>query len=301
MGYSGVTHIGEVATVTDLSAYDHRGKSSRDREGDVVAGDVLGAYVRWMRSWGASDATVRGRSGVAENRLREWGLSGFTTENVETWLGRKDIVDWSRSTYYAHLSDFCAWLCASGHLAADPMARAKRPKRPTSLPRPLSDVEERLVFAQATDRQRAWLLLGRFEGLRAHEIAKIRGEDVTERTVFVKGKGGKRASIPTHPDVWELAQQYPEHGYWFPSVKVPGEPIKGATVSNYTGQFFRRLGIEGSIHRTRHSFGTGLLRAGENLRTVQRLMRHSSLATTEVYLQVVDDELSAAVMKQRIA
>ena len=268
---------------------------------------TVSEYTAWMRSWGASEATIRSRVSVARSRLSAWGLDGFTSENAQAWLGRtlsergEPLSRWSRSTYFAHLSDLCAWLVATGRIAESPIEGMRKPTRPKSLPRPLSIDEEHVVLTQATGRQRAWLLLARLEGLRAHEIAKIRGEDVTAQSVYVEGKGGVRASLPTHPDVWDLAQDYPRRGYWFPSVKRPGEPVAGATVSNYTGKFFHDLGIEGSIHRVRHSFGTGLLRQGENLRTVQRLMRHSSLATTETYLQVLDDELSAAVLRQKIA
>lgn len=265
------------------------------------------AYESWLRSWGASPATIKSRTSLARSRLTAWGLDGFTPENVQAWLGRPTsalgapLARWSRSTYYANLSDLCSWLVATGRIPVDPMEGQRKPTRPKSLPRPLSEDEERIVLASARGRQRAWVLLARLAGMRAHEIAKIRGEDVTAQSIYIEGKGGVRASIPTHPDLWELAREYPRLGYWFPSVKVPGQPIMGSTVSNYTGKFFRENGIEGSIHRLRHSFGTGLLRQGENLRTVQRLMRHASLATTETYLQVLDDELSAAVLRQRIA
>lgn len=58
---------------------------------------------------------------------------------------------------------------------------------------------------------------------------------------------------------------------------------------------FDELGIEGATHRTRHSYGTALLRGGANIRVVQELMRHSSLATTAAYLGVDEDERRRAI------
>ncbi len=61
-------------------------------------------------------------------------------------------------------------------------------------------------------------------------------------------------------------------------------------------QVFDALGIEGSIHRCRHVFGTRLLRQGVHIRTVQKLMRHASLSTTANYTAVDEDELRAAIL-----
>ena len=57
----------------------------------------------------------------------------------------------------------------------------------------------------------------------------------------------------------------------------------------------REVGLPGSIHRFRATYGTNLLRNGENLRVVQELMRHASLATTQHYLGVSEDEKRDAI------
>jgi len=58
---------------------------------------------------------------------------------------------------------------------------------------------------------------------------------------------------------------------------------------------FHDLDIAGSIHRCRHTYATRLLRAGTNIRIVQKLMRHSSLASTQVYTDVSEDEQRNAI------
>lgn len=251
-------------------------------------------YAAWMRSWGASPQTIRARRVVAAGRLREWGLDGFTPENARAWLGRDGLSRWTRATYHAHLSDFCAWLAACELIADNPMEDMRKPGRPHSLPRPLTEADVDRVLEAAKGRTRDWIMLALYAGLRAHEVAKIRGEDVTPDSIYVEGKGGVRASLPTHPELWSMALRYPQRGWWFPSVQTGGH-ISAATVSNYVGELFRSLGISGSIHRCRHVYGTRLLRAGVNVRQVQKLMRHASLDTTAVYTAVDEDELRAAI------
>lgn len=255
---------------------------------------VIAAYERWLRSW-ASPPTTRARVLIARSRLKAWGsVENITPDRIQEWLGGPELKSgWSRSTYHAHMTDFCKWLVATHRLADNPMTYVRKGKRPRSQPRPLSEADVARVLAVAEGRQRDWLLLALLAGLRAHEIAKIRGEDVTSDGIYVEGKGGTKATIPLHPDLAKVAARYPHTGYWF--LNRNGNHITSATVTNYTSILFRSLGITGSIHRCRHVYGTRLLRSGTNIRTVQKLMRHSNLDTTAAYTAVDEDELRAAI------
>lgn len=146
----------------------------------------------------------------------------------------------------------------------------------------------------AEGRVRAYVMLALYAGLRAHEIAKIRGEDVTQQAIYVEGKGGQRAMIPTHPALWTLARAHPQTGWWFPSHSACGHVTTEAVTAGVT-RLFRSLGIAGSVHRCRHTYATRLLRGGANVRVVQTLMRHQSLTSTEVYTAVDDDERARAI------
>ncbi len=64
---------------------------------------------------------------------------------------------------------------------------------------------------------------------------------------------------------------------------------------------FEDLGVSGAHHRCRHTYATTLLRSGANIRVVQSLMRHQGLAVTARYLEVNDDERTAAVGRLRLA
>jgi len=152
-----------------------------------------------------------------------------------------------------------------------------------------------MVLAAATNaNMHAWLTLALYAGLRAHEIAKIRGEDVNEDQLWVFGKGGVGEYLPTHPAIWALAASRPRSGWWFPSRSASGH-VTSLAVSTRTSKLFSAHGIEGSIHRCRHTFATELLRAGVNVRVVQTLMRHASLASTMIYCAVDECERRDAI------
>lgn len=261
----------------------------------MVTEQLLDEYAEWMRSWSAADTTIKARVTLARARIKEWGVEGFTTENIQAFLADPSFKTWTRSTYHAHFTDICAWLHATGRLAKDPMPEVRKPRRPKGKPRPLSEEEVSRVLSVVKGDPRTWLLLALLAGLRASEIARIRGEDVTEAGIFVHGKGDKAEVLPCHPDLWDVAQLYPRLGYWFPG-NDDGH-LRPQHVSLVVGRLFDALGIEGSIHRARHVYGTRLLRAGVNIRTVQKLMRHANLDTTANYTAVDEDEMRLAITK----
>jgi len=249
----------------------------------------------WLRANGCSANTI-------EDRLNH--LADFTRANpsfphvspmhVTAWLGREGYAPWSRATYYGHLRSYFTFAMENDLLAVDPMGRMRRPKPGKSIPRPLTPAQVAAVMAAARPNTRAWLTLGLYAGLRAHEIAKIRGEDVGEDQLYVWGKGGQGAFVPTHPLVWVLALTRPRDGWWFPTRAAAGH-VTSLAVSTMTSKLFKANGIEGSIHRCRHTYATELLRGGANIRVVQTLMRHESLSSTQIYTAVDEGERRDAI------
>lgn len=250
-------------------------------------------YTNWLRSWGAADSTVKVRTSVLARALAE---TDGTTQGLGRWLAGYPSP-WTKAAYYSHLRSFYGWAHEAGVVEVDPTARMRRPRSPRSVPRPLSPAQVRAVLDVAQGRTLAYATLGFYAGLRAHEVAKIRGVDVSQDSIYVYGKGGQAAHIPTHPAIWALAADYPSRGYWFPSPSRPGQSVTPSAVSLAVGGLLRSLGIEGSHHRLRHAYGSSLLQAGANLRVVQELMRHSSVATTQAYTLVTDDERTEAVRR----
>ena len=253
-------------------------------------------YERWLHSWGAAQKTVKSRVQLARSRLAAWGLCGLTADNITEWLGREELSRWSRATYHANMKDFCAWLVASGYLDVSPMEdpNMRKPKRPKSRPRPLTEAEVAQVLRVAKGRTRDWIVIALCTGLRAHEIAKLRSEDVSPEGIYVRGKGDVGDILPCHPDIWDMAQRYPQNGWWFPN-RARTDHVTPDVVTVAVSRCFDTLGIDGSIHRLRHVYGTRLLRSGAHIRRVQRLMRHANLETTALYTAVDDDELRDAI------
>lgn len=257
-------------------------------------GDV-GEYERWLRLRGHAKSTVQQRVKFARLRLEEWGTWDRSTEELLDWLSGYD--GWTRYTYHSAALSLYEWLTERGDYAVSPMEGLKRNRCPKPRPNPLSPAEAAAAVAGASGRLQAFLLLGLYAGLRAHEIAKMHGRDITPTCIYVLGKGGQGAAVPTHPLLWELAQQYPRDGYWFPSPMRSREYVSTALVTQSVADHFRSLGMDGSVHRTRSTYATNLLRAGVNLRVIQDLLRHESLQSTQHYLGVSDDERMDAILR----
>lgn len=209
-------------------------------------------------------------------------------------LGGRPLSRSSLATYHSHLKAWFAWLVRTGLREDDPCLRVPAPRVPKRYPRPVTDRELEAIFATPVYRRtRMMMLLAAFQGLRVHEIAKIRGEDVNllDGQLRVIGKGGVEAVLPLHELVAVEAETYPRRGWWFPSytgnsANPSGGPVLGRSVSSLVSDVFERAGVDGGAHRLRHWYATTLLNDGANIRIVQSLLRHASLQTTELYTAI---------------
>lgn len=259
------------------------------------------AYELWMRGRGLADRTI-GDAGLTLRRLQ--ARSGYPVEGtpalaISRFLAADQLGARARYTYYGHLRGFYRWLANDGR-GTDAMATLPRPRQPRSTPRPITTEQLRALLALPLRRRtRAMVMLAALAGLRAHEIAKLKGQDVDAdaRTLYVIGKGGHAATLPLHPDLADLARTMPIHGWWFPADgRRPGEHIYSRVVVNTISRSCKRAGIPGgTAHRLRHWYGTNLVTAGADLRTVQSLLRHESLASTQIYTEVTDERRIEAI------
>jgi integrase/recombinase XerD len=185
------------------------------------------------------------------------------------------------------------------HRTDDPMVKLASPQYPDRVPRPVSDDGLlRLLTTPMHHRTRVMILLAALGGLRVAEIAQVRGEDVeiSKPALHVEGKGKRHAWLPLHTLLVDAALTMPDRGWWFPAnARRPGHPVRSKSVSDIIGNAMRRAGTQGTPHGLRHWYGTTLLDDGADLRTVQELLRHRSLATTQIYTKVSDARRNAAV------
>lgn len=255
-----------------------------------------------MRAQSLSERTIEERISVAGRLTSSVGrqLSELRAEDIAGWLARLDVSASTRATYHGHLRAAFTWARSVGLVEASPMDAVPKSRRPRSVPRPIESSQLDALMSACNRRQtRMKVLLALFAGLRVHEIAKIRGEDVSRDagTLYVDGKGGVRAMIPLHERIASamLTDRFPTRGYWFPSKN--GGHVHRESVSQVVGRTMRRAGINGTAHQLRHWYGTALLDAGTDVRVVQELMRHQSIQSTTIYTRVSDVQRRTAIGK----
>lgn len=272
----------------------------RDTGGDDGGIPPLERWEIYMRGAGLSDRTVTCGVSTLQHLERFAGRSvdEMRPVDVSRFIGRPSLKQWSRSNYFSSITCFYSWWAEEG--GVDITARLPRPKMPKSTPRPISNEQLAALLAiRMHQRTRVMVLLAALAGLRVHEIAKVRGEDVdpVARTLRVTGKGATSATLPLHPLLVEAAHAMPPKGWWFPgNARRPGEPITWRSVSQIISAAMDRAEIPGgTAHRLRHWYGTTLVGDGADLRTAQTLMRHAYLNTTASYIAVVDKKRGEAI------
>lgn len=188
----------------------------------------------------------------------------------------------------------------------NPARRVMSPKTPRRLPRPLSPTEILELLDQPDDtkprgvRDRAMLSLLYSSGLRVSELVGLElvALDLGRGVVSTLGKGGKRRWVPMGEvalrDVEAHLDQTKTRRWVFENAR--GRPFSRQMVWKLVARYGRAAGISTAVHphRLRHSFATHLLAGGADLRSVQAMLGHSDIATTEIYTQVSRGDLHSA-------
>lgn len=179
-----------------------------------------------------------------------------------------------------------------------PFAKAKRP-----LPVVLSVAEvRRLLAAPKSMKHRAVLSLIYATGARLNEAVHLRIGDIDgERmTVHIRcGKGGKPRMVPMSAALRDLLRAYwlveRPRDYLFPGARAD-QPLHETSVQHACAKarLVARIDKLASVHTLRHSYATHLLELGVDLRTIQKLLGHTSLSTTAIYVHVTGRLLDAA-------
>jgi len=204
----------------------------------------------------------------------------------------------SRNRKYACLKSFFGWLRENGHLEEDLSSLVICPKVPQRIPHFISLDEALALFAslrvskdefQARNMLLVLLLYG--AGLRVSEACGLLWKNIhlDERTLIVRGKGGKERKVALIPWLVERLEKFPRTGKY-----VFGQPMD----PRQAYEIVRRSGVAAGLlrplhpHALRHSFATHMLSSGADLRILQELLGHSSLAATQKYLHLSIDSLS---------
>jgi integrase/recombinase XerD len=232
------------------------------------------------------------------------------TDDLERYVARLRADGLAPATVarrIAALRSFYRHLLLLGSRGDNPAAELAAPRRPRKLPRTLSPGEaERLVEAAAGSTPRALrdtaiveLLYG--AGLRVSELTGLdRGcVDLDARLVRCTGKGDKERIVPIGRRAVEALRRYQSRGRPYLDrrhrpelfLNAQGGPLTRAGVFLILRRISAKAGLDPERvhpHLLRHSFATHLLEGGADLRSVQEMLGHADLATTELYTHVSD-------------
>jgi site-specific recombinase XerD len=255
---------------------------------------LLGDYADYQRGEGLADTTICNREAVLRTlgAFTKLPLLELTTADLRRFLGRPGLSNGTRRTYSLALRAFYAYAVAEGLTDDNPAARLGTVRVPRAMPRPFTEAEiDRMLASGAYRRTRAMILLGFYQGFRVSSIAAVHGQDVdlVGMTIRTVGKGSKDRTLPLHPTIAELAESMPRDGWWFPARGGREGHVSPSSVSDLIKRAKRRAGITNprlTAHSLRHGFATELVEAEVDIRVVQELMMHESLATTQIYTGV---------------
>ena len=239
---------------------------------------------------------------------------------LRNWLAQQQTLGRSRTTMARRATAvrvFTAWLLRTGRAETDPGAALGSPKAHRTLPDALRHDETRLLLDAAAERARdsgplglrdlAVLELLYATGIRVGELCGLDVDDIDHerRVVRVLGKGRKERSVPFGVPAREALDDWLARGR--PSLAGPGSGpalFLGARGGRLDQRAVRTLvharlrEVPGAPdlgpHGLRHTAATHLLEGGADLRSVQELLGHASLATTQIYTHVTTDRLRKA-------
>lgn len=293
-------HPNAASALTRTAAADH-GRRVPSVRTDKATEQILGRWATSLRAEGARPNTVELRIQTIRVLVRHAGrgVLDMATDEIRAWLAGYANPN-TKSTHYSSARGMFRWLSAEGLRVDNPVDAIRAPKVPRGMPRPCKTTDLERLLTAATPEVHAMVTLAAFQGLRAGEVAAIRGEDfdVEGDCLRVLGKGGVWAALPIHPRVAELAGRWPRSGYWFPTPRRAEGHIHSQMVSLKVRAACEDAGVPlHGAHPLRHWFATHLVRNGADLRTTQTLMRHASLATTQRYVEVADETRRAAMLR----
>lgn len=272
--------------------------------------NTLAAYGRDLDDWSQSfgKAVERVHTADIEAILASWAASGFSPATT----GRK----------LSSLKQFLSFLQSEGDIPENPAFNIRGPKRGRPLPKILSedDVEKLFEAAERDESAKGLRRLCMLEilyagGLRVSELVSLKEKAFLrgDGCLMIKGKGGKERLVPLTETALEIIAAWRKvRGESLPKeidaqklAAVYLFPSRGK-LGHVTREMFaidlKKLAVEAGLppsklspHVLRHAFATHLLSRGADLRSVQTLLGHSDISTTQIYTHILDERLKELV------
>lgn len=252
-----------------------------------------------LRAAGLSDETVRCRRNKLSHMARCVGMSPstVTADDLIRWTSAQSWKTETRRGYRKTFVSFFRWLHKAGRRADDPSELLPVIRRPKPKPRPCPDKYIIAALGKATELEKIMIRLAAECGLRRAEIARVRSDDVMDdligRSLIVTGKGDKQRIVPLPDDLADIIQSC--HGWLFPG------RWSGHVEQSYVNRHVSRLLPDGwGCHSLRHRYATTTYAATHDLFLVAKLLGHSSVETTQIYVAMPEDRLRAALDAVRL-
>lgn len=247
------------------------------------------------------------------------GVENVQYSDVRIYLTKLYDKRLSRRTVARKIScmrSFYKFLLREKRVGENPFSLVSMPKAKKRLPEFFYEEELDLLFDACEmdmplgNRNKALLELLYGTGIRVSECCKIqlRDLDFYLSTVLIHGKGRKERYVPFGSFAHDALETYIEtarmellkgkedHGYLF--VNFRGGPLTDRGVREILNKMFEKSALQGKIHphKLRHSFATHMLNNGADMRTVQELLGHAYLSSTQVYTHVTNEHLRRTYM-----
>jgi integrase/recombinase XerD len=252
------------------------------------------------------------------DRLHEWSIGNnkqvteLTRADLRKWiasLSREGLAPASIARAVSATRGFFKFLMLDGLIKSHPAEDLDTPQRFSYLPKFLTEDEINRLFAApnvATEegiRDRAMLELMYAAGLRVSEFVGLKNDDVDllAGLVVCHGKGSKERRVPLGKSAIHWLQQYAAVKAGYGKSSTPfvflhrGRPFTRQLAWSIIKRLAEKAGIKNvSPHTLRHSFATHLLQHGADSRSVQALLGHSDISTTQIYTHMTDVHLRSA-------
>src|SRR5712692_5921760 len=243
---------------------------------------------------------------------RHWALEQLSSEQLRDFLDSRykaRLSPRSIARQLVAIRNFYLFLVREGVVTADPTADVSAPRQWKRLPKFLTAEEVNSLLAAPDTkeplglRDRAMIELLYATGLRVSELVRVRSGDLDQELGVLRtlGKGNKHRLVPVGRAALEALERYGaarprflrgrSSEYLF--VTARGGPLTRQSLWHRLRFYGRKAGLPRALtpHVLRHSFATHLLERGADLRSVQLMLGHADISTTQIYTHVVRDRL----------
>lgn len=248
-------------------------------------------------------------------------IEQITTEKLRSFLYEGRIQKkWTADTfmsYYKNLRPFLKWCVQRGHITENPILPIEKPKLERKLPKRISKQEAQRLLEYAFNRRYTYryeryrntavLALMIYAGLRASEALNLKLNEIDLKNnviSVIQGKGAKDRVVPICLPLQRILIDYLQDRerlsrqsiYFFTSIHGD-RPFTYNGLKKVVENLKKGSGIKFSAHRLRHTFATLMLEGGCDLFSLQKMMGHSDIKTTTIYLSTTISHLQEQIRK----